>query len=117
MTVQDDLRRLSQMDSIYLGFSVANMSSVVPLVGWYKGRLQQANDSNWLFRSISADGTISGFQLGPALQSWQSSESPSTGLTVTFPLMFNLQLPGQPAMQISLFGVALAQQLPEELTN
>lgn len=117
MTVQDDLRRLSQMDSIYLGFSVANMSGVLPFVGWYKGRLQEANDGNWLFRSISADGSISGFQFGPVLQNWQSSESPNTGLTVTFPLMFNLQPPGQPAMQIPLFGIALQQQLPQELTN
>jgi hypothetical protein len=49
MTVPEDLRRLSQMDSTYLGFSVANMSGALPFVSWYKGRSQQANDGNWLF--------------------------------------------------------------------
>jgi hypothetical protein len=32
MAAQDDLRRLSQMDSIYLGLSVTNMSGVPPFV-------------------------------------------------------------------------------------
>jgi hypothetical protein len=68
MTVQDDLHRLGQLDGIYLGWSVQNTSAGAPgapVTIWYKGRLQQANDGNWIFRSISADGTVVGFQLGP----------------------------------------------------
>jgi hypothetical protein len=43
MAVQDDLRRLTQVDSIYLGYSVLNMMGN-GFASWFKGRLQQAND-------------------------------------------------------------------------
>src|SRR5215467_14717086 len=91
MAVQDDLRRLSHLDSIYLGTSLnpADATSRFKggsITGWYKGRLQQANDGSWIFRSISSDGIVVGFQLGPTNQSWTSSESPSAGIIVTIPI-------------------------------
>src|SRR6266568_5019919 len=118
MAVQDDLRRLSHMDSIYLGTSLNPADLVTSrykggsVTSWYKGRLQQANDGGWIFRSISSDGAVVGFQLGPANQGWASSETPSTGITIQFPITAN--------MPPSYFGFAivfLQQQLPQELTN
>src|SRR5215471_6178039 len=117
MAVQDDLRRLSHLDSIYLGTSLnpADVTSRLQsggVISWYKGRLQQANDGNWIFRSISSDGTVVGFQLGPANQGWTSSETPSTGIVVTFPITANV-----PPSYFGFAIVHLQQQLPPELTN
>jgi hypothetical protein len=91
MAIQDDVRRLSQLASIYLahGFIGIDQSLTgqvvpvgVPFSVWYKGRLQQANDGNWIFRSISMDGTIVGFQLGSIDSTWTSIEDIHTGLVV-----------------------------------
>ncbi len=98
MAVQDDLRRLSQLDSIYVG--VSSFSSAVTLTGWYKGRLMQSNDGKWIFRSINSDGTLIGFQLGYPDPSWQSSEGPALGIAIN--------------VGNALF---LQQQLPQEMTN
>jgi hypothetical protein len=111
MAVQDDLRRLSQVDSIYLGTSL-NSYPAGSVTSWYKGRLQQANDGSWIFRSISSDGTVVGFQLGPANQGWTSSETPPTGIVVTIPLTLNT-----PPTFWVFASVSLQQQLPPELTN
>src|SRR5215467_3726335 len=117
MAVQDDLRRLSHLDSIYLGTSLNPADATSRFKGgsvtsWYKGRLQQANDGNWIFRSISLDGAVVGFQLGPADPGWPSSETPSTGIVVTIPLHTNT-----PPNFWNFASVSLQQQLPPELTN
>jgi len=108
MAVPDDLRRLSQVDSIFLGWS----SFPGPITSWYKGRVQQAADGSWIFRSISQDGSIVGYQLGVPGSNWSSSEAPSTGITVTISLIQQI-----PPTQIFLANVFLQQQLPQELTN
>jgi hypothetical protein len=116
MPLEDDLRRLSELDSIYLGQRLICIeypgSPGFSVTSWYKGRLQQANDGNWIFRSISSDGTVVGFQLGPTNQNWGSSETPSTGITVTMPI--TSFLPPSPQLGASLF---LQQQVPPEFTN
>ena len=117
MAVPDDLRRLSDMDSIYLGWGVQNMYGGFA-IAWYKGRLQQANDGNWLFRSISLDGSVVGFQLGPVLANWSSNETPSTGITVTIPMTQTiLQAAPNPSVAFNVATVNLRQQVPQELTN
>jgi hypothetical protein len=78
------------------------------IMTWYKGRLQQANDGNWIFRSISSDGTLVGTQLGPITNNWVSSESPATGVVVS--ITFAPQAP------FSMI-YSLQQFLPQELTN
>ncbi|MGA8695588.1 MAG: hypothetical protein WB689_17460 [Xanthobacteraceae bacterium] len=109
MAVEDDLRRLTQLDSIYLGYSVTNITG--GFTGWYKGRLQQANDGAWIFRSISGDGTVCGFQLGPVQEGWSSSEIPTSGIKVS--IRINLLV----SNLTTLIGqVLLQQQLPQELT-
>ncbi len=113
MTVQDDLRRLSQMDAIYLGQSLNGMGA--QFIVWHKGRLQQANDGSWIFRSISADGTIVGIQLGGDVSAWQSNELPATGITVTFQITQTFFTPGRTVIAIA--QISLAQQVPSELTN
>jgi hypothetical protein len=118
MAVQDDLRRLSQLDSIYLGTSLnpADVTSRLQsgsLTSWYKGRLQQANDGSWIFRSVSSDGAVVGFQLGPANQGWASSETPSTGIVVTIPITVYIPPESYP----NFACIFLQQQLPQELTN
>jgi hypothetical protein len=118
MAVQDDLRRLSQGDSIYLGFSVfsytAGFATPTNFVSWFKGRLQQSNDGNWIFRSVSTDRAVVGFQLGaPNPTTWSSSENPNTGISVF--IQINLTLPNVAGLQSA--AVFLQQQLPQELTN
>ena len=116
MAVQDDLRRLTQVDSIYLGYSVLG-SMGGPFTNWFKGRLQQANDGSWILRSVSSDGAVSGFQLGTVASTWTSSETPNTGITVTIPLSQTIQGGMGQALQITAAIVYLQQQLPQELTN
>jgi hypothetical protein len=113
MAVSDDLRRLSQMDGIYVGYVVQTYS---PFTGWFKGRLQQANDGNWIVRSSSQDGGVIGFQLGQVRPDWSSSESPNSGIMVSVPLVLNTTI-GTQQQQISIGSVYLQQQLPLELTN
>ena len=114
MALQDDLRRLSELDSIYLGTSLRSFPAGA-VTSWYKGRLQQANDGSWIFRSISSDGTVVGFQLGLADQnSWTSAESPSLGITVKIVISAS---PSAPPSYIAFAIVYLQQQLPQELTN
>ena len=111
MAVQDDLRRLSEMDSIYLGATLYSYPAG-SVTSWYKGRLQQANDGHWIFRSISLDGTVVGFQLGPTDQGWPSSETPADGIKVEIPLHTNT-----PPNFWNFASFFLQQQLPPELTN
>ena len=106
MAVQDDLRRLSQLDSIYLGESLNGVAA--PITSWHKGRLQQANDGAWVFRSSGSDGAVVGFQLGPISPQWTSTEAPSSGIQVTIPMT---------TMGAPIGSVYLQQQLPTELTN
>jgi hypothetical protein len=120
MAVQDDLRRLSQGDSIYLGHSIDITSMIgaatTTFVSWFKGRLQQSNDGNWIFRSVSADGSVVGFQLGAPNQNWSSSESPNTGISVFIPI--TILVPQPESQSLTPIGtVFLRQQLPRELTN
>jgi hypothetical protein len=131
MAVQDDLRRLTQVDSIYHGYSVMLTSTTVsyPFTSWFKGRLQQANDGS-IVRSVSTDGAVSGFQLGSVQQNWQSTETPNTGITVSIPINQTVLVPAGPPpagplgpqqpggpVQITTGTIVLQQQLPQELTN
>ena len=61
MAVIDDVRRLIQLDFMFLGCTFAGFGGATQLTNqgatWYKGRLQQANDGAIIFRSISQDGS------------------------------------------------------------
>src|SRR5215471_8611835 len=106
MAVEDDLRRLSQMDSIFLGWFASSVGpGASTVVSWYKGGL---------FRSISSDGSVVGFQLG--MQSnWASVETPATGIAVTIPIYQMIMLPNQQVpTQLIVGSVVLRQQLPQE---
>jgi hypothetical protein len=111
MTVQDDLRRLSQLDGIYLGWGIQGDNT---FFCWHEGRLQQANNGNWIFRSVSSDSAIIGWQLGNPSGTWTSSETPSSGLVVQIPITEQIPPPGVPFQVATVF---LQQQLPQELTN
>ncbi len=113
MAVQDDLRRLSQMDSVYLSWSIQGDNAIT---GWHKGRLQQANDGNWIFRSTSTDGAVVGFQFGTVGGTWTSDENPSSGLSIQIPITVNAMTPMGPVV-FNTSTVRLQQQLPPELTN
>jgi hypothetical protein len=103
------------VDSIDLGYSVV-LSFGQSITSWFKGRLQQANDGSWIVRSVSTDGAVSGFQLGPVQQNWQSTETPNTGITVSIPINLNVPQQVNP-IQITTGSIVLQQQLPQELTN
>src|SRR5262245_47395419 len=114
MAVQDDLRRLSQVDSIFLGWSFFPGA----ITSWYKGRVQQAADGTWIFRSISQDGSIVGYQLGVPGSNWSSNETPSTGIIVTISIIQTIVVPVQPPIppiELPLGRAILQQQLPQEL--
>jgi hypothetical protein len=117
MTAQDDIRRLSQLDSVFLGHSIYSTGGGLLFTAWYKGRVQQANDGGWIFRSISSDATVVGFQLGPATEQWSSSEAPGSGIVVAIPLIQTIAIPSGATVFINLGGVYVQQQLPQELTN
>src|SRR6516225_3805677 len=96
MAVVDDVRRLMQLDFMFLGFGVLGTAGAAmgptgqasqPAVNtWYKGRLQLANDNSVIFRSISQDGTIVGVQLGAVQTTWTSFETVSGGIQVSIPI-------------------------------
>jgi len=118
MAVQDDVRRLSQMDSIFLGWNAVGFGS--PVTSWYKGRVQQAGDGTWIFRSISQDGSVVGYQLGFPTNNWSSDEQPSTGIRVFIQVTQTIVVPIQPPIppiQLNIATVLLQQQLPNEMTN
>jgi hypothetical protein len=110
MAVLDDVRRLSQLDFMFLGQQFANSQLNTQQTTWHKGRLQQANDGNWIFRSISSDGTVIGVQLGPVTGNWSSSESIGTGIQV----LDTVSSGGLGGTLTITF--LLAQSLPQELT-
>ena len=114
MAVPDDLRRLSQIDSIFLGWS-AFSSTGNPLTSWHKGRVQQAADGSWIFRSIAQDGSVIGYQLGFPTSTWSSDETPANGVRVAIPV--SQMLPTTPPFQLNIAAVLLQQQLPTEMTN
>jgi hypothetical protein len=102
MAVEDDVRRLSQMEAIYLGWTVGGLTV------WHEGRLQRANDGTWLFRSVSRDGTIVAFQIGTVGQNWSSQDTPADGIAVNLFWGDAAQMTAQ---------VQLRQQLPQQVTN
>lgn len=125
MAVEDDLRRLSQLDAVFLSFSYQPYYNqdqiIVPFRPWFKGRLQQANDGSWVFRSISQDGTVVGFELGPTSGTpgrLTSSESPGAGIEVR--IAYNVvppqALPGMPQLAGASLVIEIAQELPQHLT-
>jgi hypothetical protein len=109
MAVIDDVRRLMQLDFLFLGLAYSGPGSPggTVVTVWHKGRIQQANDGSFIFRSISQDGTVVGVQLGPVLPGlWFSQESVSGGIQV------QISVNGTP---LSL-AIQLWQSLPQELT-
>jgi|SoiMethySBSTD1v2_1073268.scaffolds.fasta_scaffold264214_2 hypothetical protein len=110
MAVQDDIRRLSeQRVNIYLGLNLFGAC-----MAWHEGRLQQANDGSWIFRSSSRDGSIVAFTLGGPTQNWTSEESPTEGLTVFWP--FTAVVSPQ-NITVTVGQMQLRQQLPQGVTN
>src|SRR5208283_5309757 len=112
MAVIDDVRRLSQLDFIFLGQQFTNSVANAQQTTWYKGRLQQANDGAWIFRSISTDGTVVGVQLGSVTGNWTSSERIGGGIQVQYSIVIGV---GGIGADLGL-TLILAQSLPQELT-
>jgi len=93
-TVEDHLRRLRELRTIYLGSSlgVTLPGQAVPTF-WYEGRLEQSNDGTWIFRSSSSDGSIVAFTLGRLTDhQWSSEDLPREALTCFFKLKSPLLL-------------------------
>lgn len=108
MAVIDDVRRLMQLDFLFLGVAYSSTSATQTV--WHKGRVQQANDGTFLFRSISPDGTIVGVQLGNVTGQWSSTESVGGGISIQIVVATVTALGGLGLQLI------LAQSLPQELT-
>ena len=113
MAIIDDVRRLMQLDFMFLGVAYQVVQAPGATV-WHKGRIQQANDGSFIFRSISQDGTVIGVQLGQVGASWTSSETIPAGIQVQIPVAQSQAVLGG----IVTLGlqIVLAQSLPQELT-
>ena len=125
MAVDDDVRRLSELDAAFLSFSYQPYPPIqagpVPFQPWFKGRLRQANNGSWFFRSISQDGTVVGFELGlinGGDSLWTSTEAPGTGINVQINYVVvpnqNVGAAGQQLTGCNL-NVQIAQELPSLL--
>ena len=107
MAVIDDVRRLMQLDFMFLGVSYLSSSSSQTV--WHKGRIQQANDGTFIFRSISSDGTVVGAQLGNVGAQWSSTETIGGGISVQI-----LIASASPLAGLGL-QLLLTQSIPQEL--
>jgi hypothetical protein len=113
MAVIDDLRRLMQLDFMFLGITYSTLTAGggASATVWHKGRVQQANDGSFIFRSISQDGTVVGVQLGQVTGQWTSTETVPAGIQVQIPVAVAVGIGNNLGLQI-----LLAQSLPQELT-
>jgi hypothetical protein len=111
MAVEDDVRRLSERETIYLGWTLG-WTGAGFITAWHEGRLQQANNGAWNFRSISPDGTLVAFELGIVGPRWSSSHTPAEGIVVNFVCVASS---GNPQPDVG--SVQLRQQLPQGVTN
>lgn len=86
MAVEDDVRRLAAEDVLYLSlYFVGSAIEQQPPAVVYRGRLRQALSGNWIFDPSTGTNGVAGVALGPVLATtWGSSESPATGLQVSF---------------------------------
>ncbi len=108
MAVIDDVRRLMQLDFLFLGLQYNGGGGGTVVTVWHKGRVQQANDGTFIFRSISQDGTVVGVQLGPVIAGlWNSTESVSGGIQV------QITVNGSAPLGLAIL---LWQSLPQELS-
>ena len=79
MALSDDLNRLAAEDVVYLRKAVPGGPAEV-----FRGRLRQAGNGNWLFKTSTGQNGVIGFELGQvgAMSNWSSSESPNAGIQV-----------------------------------
>lgn len=91
MAVVDDLKRLADLDVVYL------TQSFVAFEGWprvvYRGRLRQSLGGEWLFFASTDQNGVLGFGLGLPTGTWSSSETPRTGIRVNAMFPFSVQPP------------------------
>ncbi|HJW38176.1 MAG TPA: hypothetical protein VJ420_06145 [Candidatus Udaeobacter sp.] len=81
MALSDDLNKLAAQDVVYLTRSISGIHGGGP-TEVFRGRLRQALNGNWVF-TTSQNGVV-GFLLGNVVQnSWNSVESPATGVQIT----------------------------------
>jgi hypothetical protein len=102
MALTDDLTKLAAQDVVYLTrtFSPGELGLNGATPGStevFRGRLRQALDGKWVFNASTGQNGVVGFMLGSAIQnSWNSSESPASGLQVTITFnVFVVFVPGQ----------------------
>src|SRR5215471_7259868 len=78
MAVIDDVNRLAAMDVVYLSRTFGQSTEV------FRGRLHQSLSGSWVFNSSTGQNGAVGFVLGLVNSgSWLSSETPSSGITVS----------------------------------
>lgn len=117
MAVLDDLRQLAQQDVVYL-IRFLSGSEGTGSTEIFRGRLHEALDGSWIFNTSTAlvENGVAGFNLGPQLDSWSSTESPSEGLEIAITNeLINVSGAGSP---VSIFEeFRLLSVIPNDLTN
>jgi len=83
MAVIDDLKKLAELDVVYLTRWFVGAGSS-PMEA-FRGRLRQALNGAWVFTTFTGANGVVGFDLGMFQNGWNSAESPSGGLSVQVP--------------------------------
>jgi len=123
MALTDDLNRLAAQDIVYLTrtFSAMPMGMAGGGPGStevFRGRLRQALDGNWVFNASTGQNGVVGFMLGSVNpNSWNSSESPASGLQVT--ITFNVFVVMVPTQQLQAMTevIVLTTLIPTDFAD
>jgi hypothetical protein len=101
MAVIDDVRKLAELDVVYL---TSAPPGIFPQVV-YRGRLHQALDGNWVFNTFTGPNGVMGLALGGVGAAWASQETPNQGIIVTIAY----PQPGGGSVVVSLLSVLPAE--------
>jgi hypothetical protein len=117
MALTDDLNRLAAQDVIYLTRTFSSQSDQPRgSTEVLRGRLRQALNGDWVFNASTGQNGAVGFVLGNTNQgSWNSSESPASGLQVTVTLtVFSVMLG---TLQVLTEVIVLTNVIPTDFTD
>jgi hypothetical protein len=119
VALTDDLNKLAAQDVVYLTRTFAPMGGGPGGRGStevLRGRLRQALNGDWVFNASTGQNGAVGFVLGSTGQgSWNSSESPASGLQVT--ITFNVFGVMVPTLQTLTEVIVLTTLIPTDFAD
>jgi hypothetical protein len=122
MAVFDDLRRLAELDVVYLTKVIKGNTQGSTTI--FRGRLREALNGSWIFNTGINQNGVAGIDLGVQQDSWLSSETPSQGLIVSIniPIIIPLVVPipnvGDIVLQVNFSEeIELRSVIPDNLAD